>query len=99
MIDMKPITLTEAAEFLRMSKSALYQNPAIPRYRRPGSRVLLFDQEELETWLRQGRVIPVIAHALDKDVPVTTAPHAVNDVGAVVDISQRPIYHRNARYR
>ena len=53
---MKPLTLAEAAQFLRMSRSSLYQRKDIPRYRRPGSRVMLFDQDELEAWLKQGRV-------------------------------------------
>jgi predicted DNA-binding transcriptional regulator AlpA len=43
----KPLTLGEAAQFLRMSRSSLYQRKDIPRYRRPGSRVTLFDQDEL----------------------------------------------------
>lgn len=45
---MRLLTLTEAASFLRMSRSSLYQRKDIPRYRRPGSRVMLFDQDALE---------------------------------------------------
>ena len=58
---MRPMTLAEAASFLRMSRSNLYQRKDIPRYRRPGSRVILFDQDELEAWLKQGRDIPEVA--------------------------------------
>ena len=81
---MKPLTLQEAAQFLRMSRSSLYQRKDIPRYRRPGSNVYLFDQDELEAWLKQGRV--------------GVEPRAEADE-KVVEISQKRVYHRSARYR
>lgn len=92
---MKPLTLMEAAQFLRMSRSSLYQRKDIPRYRRPGSRVMLFDQEELEVWLKQGRVVAEKQPALQSMMP-DTLPAA--DPG-IVDISVPPVYHRSARYR
>lgn len=90
---MKPLTLDEAAAFLRMSKSTLYQNRTIPRYRRPGSRVLLFDQDELEAWLRTGRIEPIPPADLDP-----TASHALV-AAAALDTASGPVYHRNPRYR
>jgi len=46
------LTLEEAALFLKVSKSWLYQHPEVPRHRIPGSNLLRFDQEELLTWLK-----------------------------------------------
>lgn len=95
---MRLLSLKEAAEFLRMSRSSLYQRKDIPRYRRPGSRVILFDQEELEAWLRQGRMGGSI------DSPVTFAegqelqPNTESG-GAIIDIEGGRVYHRSARYR
>jgi predicted DNA-binding transcriptional regulator AlpA len=94
---MKPLSLTEAAQFLRMSRSSLYQRKDIPRYRRPGSRVMLFDQEELETWLKRGR-IEGSAEASSAAAQATT--ECSDDRRAdVVDIQPAAVYHRNARYR
>jgi predicted DNA-binding transcriptional regulator AlpA len=91
----KPLTLAEAAQFLRMSRSSLYQRKDIPRYRRPGSRVLLFDQDELEVWLRHGRI-----GGQDETSIEMTATAELSEVGVgVVDISSQHVYHRNARYR
>lgn len=94
---MKPLTLAESAQFLRMSRSTLYQRKDIPRYRRPGSRVILFDQDELESWLKQGRIGGSEASL---EMPPTTMFNQAS-VGAegVVDISSRQVYHRNTRYR
>lgn len=95
---MKPLTLVEAAQFLRMSRSSLYQRKDIPRYRRPGSRVMLFDQDELEVWLKRGRIGGFGEPALE--IPATSELHQVPEVAAgVVDISQSRVYHRHARYR
>jgi hypothetical protein len=78
-----------------MSCSSLYQRKDIPRYRRPGSRVILFDQDELEAWLQQGRVV-------DAKPPtpqlMTLGTFSENDPG-IVDISAPRVYHRSARYR
>ena len=87
---MKPLTLKEAAQFLRMSRSSLYQRKDVPRYRRPGSNVYLFDQDELEAWLKQGRVSEP---AITMPAPSTEADDKV------VEISQQRVYHRSARYR
>lgn len=79
-----------------MSRSSLYQRKDIPRYRRPGSRVMLFDQDELETWLKQGRI--------DGSEPTLEMPamglRQTPEVAAeVVDISSQRVYHRNGCYR
>ena len=95
---MKPLTLAEAAQFLRMSRSNLYQRKDVPRYRRPGSRVILFDQEELEIWLKQGR-IDGQGHP-SPGIPVTTTLHQTPKVVAdAVDISSPPVYHRRQLYQ
>jgi predicted DNA-binding transcriptional regulator AlpA len=103
---MKPLTLHEAAQFLRMSRSSLYQRKDIPRYRRPGSRTLLFDQDELEAWVRTGRIIPapIVGSAVSPLSTVTDsgerpgALHAVPRNGDL-DIQAAAVYHRNPRYR
>lgn len=92
---MRPLNLQEAAQFLRMSRSSLYQRKDIPRYRRPGSRVILFDQDELENWLRQGRIE-------ERNKAITIAQYPKTNAGVqdnVVDIHAGRVYHRNARYR
>jgi hypothetical protein len=48
------MTLKEAAAFLRMSMSSLYQNKQIPRYRLPGTRRWLYDQDELLAYIKSG---------------------------------------------
>ena len=103
---MRPLNLQEAAQFLRMSRSSLYQRKDIPRYRRPGSRTLLFDQEELEAWVRTGRVEPMsgadsagyphLHTSSPNDLPIRLrAASAIH----TLDIQNADIYHRNPRYR
>jgi len=95
---MRPLSLREAAEFLRMSRSSLYQRKDIPRYRRPGSRVMLFDQDELEAWLKQGRLERVFDERTIVTEPQEPNPNTGSEA-EVVDIQVGPVYHRNARYR
>lgn len=85
-----------------MSRSSLYQRKDIPRYRRPGSRVMMFDQDELETWLKQGRISDQSEPTFES--PDTAELHQITEqvtegVAGVVDISPQRIYHRNAQYR
>ena len=94
---MKPLTLTESAQFLRMSRSNLYQRKDIPRYRRPGSRVLLFDQDELEVWLKQGRVDS--NREIAPKLPTLSLAQAPEAAADAVDIHCAGVYHRNPRYR
>jgi len=95
---MKLLTLPEAARYLRMSRSSLYQRKDIPRYRRPGSRVVLFDQEELEAWLKQGRTIVQVAFHSDSQ-PKRQREDSGETSKGVLEIDEDPVYHRNARYR
>ena len=95
---MKPITHAEAATFLRMSRSSLYQRKDIPRYRRPGSRVILFDQDELEAWLQQGRIEGVGTSPIEIPAPIDTAAATITDKKSM-DIPRDHVYHRNAQYR
>lgn len=92
---MRPLTLAEAARFLRMSRSNLYQRKDIPRYRRPGSRALLFDQDELEAWIKQGRMDCEEGDIGQKSTGVNTDQAEVTAVA----IPQHTVYHRNPRYR
>lgn len=103
---MRPLTLQEAAQFLRMSRSSLYQRKDIPRYRRPGSRALLFDQDELEAWVRTGRIEPAplagsaagVLRTISGPRERPSALHAV-PASADLDIQAAAVYHRNSRYR
>lgn len=95
---MKPLTLAEAAEFLRMSRSSLYQRKDIPRYRRPCSRVMLFDQDELEAWLRQGR-IEGISEGPDKNLCRQDQQRQGESQSPLMDIQTGRVYHRNPRYQ
>jgi predicted DNA-binding transcriptional regulator AlpA len=90
------LTLLEASKFLRMSRSSIYQRKDIPRFRRPGSRVILYDQQDLEDWMNRGR--------LSSDSPSQNSEVASMQAQAQlksddVDIPPQPIYHRNPRYR
>lgn len=103
---MRPLNLQEAAQFLRMSKSNLYQRKDIPRFRRPGSRALLFDQEELEAWVRTGRVgvISQSNPAVGTMVGAQRSHEGHNSAsevspGNALDIHASGVYHRNPRYR
>lgn len=87
---MKLLTLAEAAQFLRKSKSWLYQNRTIPRYRPERSRRVLYDEEDLIAWVKRGRVEPT----QDKSLADST-----QDATLRVAISDGLLYHRNARYR
>ncbi len=46
------LTADEAAAFLKVSKSTIYQRRDIPRYRLPGSRAIRFDEAELLAWAK-----------------------------------------------
>jgi excisionase family DNA binding protein len=87
---MKPLTLAEAAQFLRKSKSWLYQNRTIPRYRPEGTRGWLFNQDELEMWLRNSRI--ELERQEWKGGELRQSVHSV-------EISSIAVYHRNPRYR
>ena len=76
-----------------MSESNLYRRKDIPRYRLPGSRVILFDLDQLEMLLKQNQIS-------GDGEPAMSDPHAPGERGTdIVDISSKPVYHRNARYR
>lgn len=79
------MTLAEAAAYLRLSKSTLYQRKDIPRHRIPGSREIRFLRDELLIWLKSGDV-----PSLSSDTTVLTLP---------LDRAAGAVYHRNPRYR
>lgn len=103
---MKLMTIQEAARFLKMSRSSLYQRRDIPRFRRPGSRALLFDQDELEAWVRTGRIKPMSIADLAGEPHLhfpssSNAPASISAVSSIkaLDIQSTDVYHRNPRYR
>ena len=79
------MTLAEAAIYLRVSKSTLYQRKDIPRHRMPGSREARFFKDELIAWLRSGEVSAVETAT---DGPVFP-----------LDSAHGTVYHRNPKYR
>ncbi|HRB15961.1 MAG TPA: helix-turn-helix domain-containing protein [Nitrospira sp.] len=79
------MTLAEAAAYLRLSKSTLYQRKDIPRHRIPGSREVRFLRDELLDWLKSGDVV-----AASRGPEVLTFP---------LDRNAGTVYHRNPRYR
>jgi excisionase family DNA binding protein len=79
------MTLAEAAVYLRVSKSTLYQRKDIPRHRMPGSREVRFFKNELMAWLRNGEVSGIET--------------ATNASVFPLDSAHGPVYHRNPKYR
>ncbi len=83
------MTPEEAAVFLRVSRSTIYQRQDIPRHRLPGSRQIRFLRSELLAWLK-GEYTGRQETGGMKDgrtpiLPLAALPKAV--------------YHRSARYR
>jgi len=79
------MTLAEAAIYLRVSKSTLYQRKDIPRHRMPGSREVRFLKDELIAWLKSGDGEALSAASGEPVFPLDSA-HAT-------------VYHRNPKYR
>jgi excisionase family DNA binding protein len=87
------MTPDEAADFLRLSRSTIYQRPDIPRHRLPGSRQIRFLRSELLSWVKgepTGKSVMVEAMGVSVPEPQETK---------VVDIAGERVYHRLARYR
>jgi len=82
--DSRFMLLKEAANFLRCSRSLLYKRKDIPRHRRPGSRILLFDREELLAWAKSST-----------DIDRLSQLSSSSNVPAV----HKKVPHRNPRYR
>jgi excisionase family DNA binding protein len=85
------MTLEEAAEFLRVSRSTLYQRTDIPRNRMPGSREFRYLRSELLAWLRGELTAP--AKAENEQEATEQKPVLKLAMGS------KPVYHRSARYR
>ena len=79
------MTLEEAADYLRLSKSTLYQRKDIPRHRLPRSREVRFFKQELIAWLKSGTG--------------GIQPSVSETVNTPLDMAPSTVYHRNARYR
>ena len=79
------MTLAEAAIYLRVSKSTLYQRKDIPRHRMPGSREVRFFKDELTAWLKNGAV--------------KASERETNEPVFPLDSAHTTVYHRNPKYR
>ena len=84
------LTADEAAAFLKVSKSTIYQRRDIPRYRLPGSRAIRFDETKLLAWAKGGLVSEreKPRENVDGDEPARS-----------LDNGNTRGYHRNALYR
>ncbi len=87
------LTMAEAADLLRLSRSTLYQRKDIPRHRLPGSRGIRFLRSELITWLRGERSNEPDSHAKP------TLPLVISKRDEILETAARSVYHRKARYR
>lgn len=59
---------------------------------------MLFDQDELEAWLKQGRIDGAAEVAVEAS-EVIKLPQVAEGRAGIVDISLQRVYHRSARYR
>lgn len=84
------LTPEEAAHFLRLSRSTVYQRSDIPRHRMPGSRQIRFIRSELLDWIKGEP--PIMTNTEERTV---TEQQQLR----VIDIGNGPVYHRNGRYR
>jgi len=83
------MTPEEAAAFLRVSRSMIYQRQDIPRHRLPRSRQIRFLRSELLAWVT-GEVVAPKDEESQKEGGNRLLTLATQTKG---------IYHRNARYR
>jgi len=90
-VDHEILTPDEAANFLRLSRSTIYQRPDIPRHRLPGSRQIRFLRSELLSWMK-GEPVGTMEDTLGVSVP---EPQET----PMIDIPNGRVYHRNGRYR
>ena len=82
------MTPEEAATFLRLSRSTIYQRPDIPRHRLPGSRQIRFLRSELLAWVKGEQPVP-------PDSEVSDIRAQTN----VIEMLARPVSHRRSLYR
>ena len=88
-IEREVMTLAEAADFLRLSKSTLYQRGDIPRHRLPGSRELRYLRSELLGWLKAESAGQSASEEVSDNVTPVVA----------LAVQTKSVYHRNPRYR
>jgi len=87
------LTPEEAATFLRVSRSTIYQRPDIPRHRLPGSRQIRFIRSELLAWIKGE---PIGTAVMEDTVGIAVLEPQETPV---MDIANGRVYHRNGRYR
>lgn len=91
-IEHEILTPEEAATFLRLSRSTIYQRADIPRHRMPGSRQIRFLRSELLSWIKGELMEKTVVDTEGTPVP------ELQDT-ADMDIANGRVYHRSARYR
>ena len=87
------MTLPEAADFLRFSRSTMHQRRDIPRHPVPGSRQIRYLRSELLAWLKG----ELTGNSVMEDT-VGLSVTALQETSGL-DIANRRVYHRNGRYR
>lgn len=92
-VDHEILTPEEAAHFLRVSRSMIYQRPDIPRHRMPGSRQIRFLRSELLSWIKGE---PIGKSVMEETVGISVLEPQESPV---MDIANGRVYHRNGRYR
>lgn len=85
------MTLAEAADFLRFSRSTLHQRRDIPQHSVPGSRQKRYLRSELLAWLK--------GEFTEKSGSGPAGPSAGSQQVSAIDICHERVYHRNGRYR
>jgi excisionase family DNA binding protein len=89
-IEYEILTPNEAADFLRLSRSTVYQRLDIPRHRLPKSRQIRFIRSELLAWMKGEH----------KDVEdFIGKPDSSQSEMHEIDNGASHVYHRNTRYR
>ena len=92
-VDHEILTPDEAATFLRVSRSTIYQRSDIPRHRLPGSRQIRFLRSELLSWIKG----ELVGKSIMENTVVIAVPEQQETPG--LDIANGRVYHRNGQYR
>jgi len=90
-VDHEILTPEEAANFLRLSRSTIYQRPDIPRHRLPGSRQIRFIRSELLAWIK--------GEHQSGGTGTTRELEFTQPEMTMIDFGDERVYHRNLRYR
>ena len=92
-VDHEILTPDEAATFLRLSRSTIYQRPDSPRRRLPGSRQIRFLRSELLSWIKGE---PIGKSVMEDAVEISVLEPQETPA---IDIANGRVYHRSGQYR